>query len=72
MSALLSLDDARRRRTLERLAADEAPVPATPRSDTLRAAALLARAALAETTRSGNRSHLLGLADECQRVAGEL
>lgn len=69
---IASLTDARRRRALARLAADEAPVPATPRSDTLRAAALLARAALAETTSGGQRSHLLGLADEAQRVAGEL
>lgn len=68
-ASVASLDDARRRRTLARLAADEAPVPASPRSDVLRAAALLTRAALAETTSSGNRSHLLGLADEAQRVA---
>lgn len=65
----ISLASRRRQRALARLAADEAPVPASPRADVQRAAALLARAALDETTSSGQRSHLLGLADECQRVA---
>lgn len=66
--ALIPLDAARRQRALARLAADTSPAADDPRSLTLRAAALLARAA-ERTASDGQRCHLLGLADEAQRVA---